>query len=508
MKRTLAKTMRSGLALLIVSCLLFGMCGTVLAAEEAVHENCGACAVKAAIKEAANKLNDLALEYGPEVFDGAYDFCSNAFVEVVDAAQELAKALKENGLPTDKLEKAAAKLKGVVDSTSREDVKKALDEVQAAVDELEEDVKGNEELMALYKDLKVKLANAITLFWQAYEDATSADYITSGDSLYVAIGDGTAYGSASYVAKVADELNVEFENLAEDGLAIADSLAVVDENAAVIAEADLVTVGFGNNTFVEKALESLVFGDDLNWEQYVGETGAAAVREALAELQAAFDKVDLEISVGGIAATSEALTAAVAAYTYSCVSYGFELPHVIEHIRDVNDEAIIVIVSMYNPLNDISVVVNDHEMPLNVLIEALVETTGLYSLTYAMLNCDVIFVEAEGVETENTDAEMSLSELLTAYMKGHMNPSDDGHEYIKDCIIDALRGARWGDVNHDGYVNSIDAMLVLRYYVGDITAKQLDLRVADVSGDGYYNSVDAMLILRHYVGDIAKFPVE
>ena len=65
-----------------------------------------------------------------------------------------------------------------------------------------------------------------------------------------------------------------------------------------------------------------------------------------------------------------------------------------------------------------------------------------------------------------------------------------------------------GDVNGDTFVNSIDATMVLRYYVSLLTADKLNLDAADVNGDTLINSIDAMLILRRYVGIITKFPVE
>lgn len=53
-----------------------------------------------------------------------------------------------------------------------------------------------------------------------------------------------------------------------------------------------------------------------------------------------------------------------------------------------------------------------------------------------------------------------------------------------------------GDVNGDGVVDSIDALLVLRYVMGIIGANELDLSVADMNGDGVIDSVDALDILR------------
>jgi hypothetical protein len=67
----------------------------------------------------------------------------------------------------------------------------------------------------------------------------------------------------------------------------------------------------------------------------------------------------------------------------------------------------------------------------------------------------------------------------------------------------------WGDANHDGKVNALDATLVLQYSVGTLDADQDFCTVrTDVNGDGKINALDATLILQHSVGTITKFPAE
>jgi len=68
--------------------------------------------------------------------------------------------------------------------------------------------------------------------------------------------------------------------------------------------------------------------------------------------------------------------------------------------------------------------------------------------------------------------------------------------------------ALWGDVNSDGWVDSFDASLIMKYDVMLIGDNDLELSVADVSGDGWVDSYDASLILKYDVMLITKFPVE
>ncbi|MBN2533086.1 MAG: glycoside hydrolase family 9 protein [Spirochaetales bacterium] len=60
-----------------------------------------------------------------------------------------------------------------------------------------------------------------------------------------------------------------------------------------------------------------------------------------------------------------------------------------------------------------------------------------------------------------------------------------------------------GDVNDDGSVDIVDALLVAQYYVGLITS--IDEEIADVNCDGGVDIVDALLIAQYYVGLIDEF---
>jgi hypothetical protein len=88
-------------------------------------------------------------------------------------------------------------------------------------------------------------------------------------------------------------------------------------------------------------------------------------------------------------------------------------------------------------------------------------------------------------------------------------PTEAGYAYIEEQIWNALnvyKQGLLGDVDSNGVVNHIDAMLVLQYYTEVIGAADLDLGVADVDGNGVINHVDSMLILQYYTEVIEVFP--
>ena len=62
-----------------------------------------------------------------------------------------------------------------------------------------------------------------------------------------------------------------------------------------------------------------------------------------------------------------------------------------------------------------------------------------------------------------------------------------------------------GDINQDGVINYLDAMMALRHDAELITLTDVQLLAGDVNGDGSVNSLDAILILRYDAGLIASF---
>ncbi len=61
-------------------------------------------------------------------------------------------------------------------------------------------------------------------------------------------------------------------------------------------------------------------------------------------------------------------------------------------------------------------------------------------------------------------------------------------------------GASKGDVNSDGKINSLDALMVLQHVVGISTLSSAQFNAGDMDSNGMLNSFDALLILRKSVG--------
>lgn len=504
MKRMLAKSMRSVLALLLVGCLMFGMCGTVLAAEASTGR----------VEELIEELAAVIAEYVPKALQGSYDFAATQVDPVLDAAAALKAKLDTRAEAAAVLDKTMNNLKKVAASVDYNEVEATLVEVKAATEELYIYVKDDVELLPLYEKLMEEIEILLVYFQMAYKRATSADYKVTGKSAYVAIGDGSAAGE-SYVGKVAAELGVKnVTNLAEAGMMVEDAYAVIEKNAAAVEAADLITVGFNNNTFVEFSLDKVLAGEhDIgDWVPYVTEAGAEAIAKIVEELKQELNQMGLGVEpITGIDCAL-LLTLAIESYAYSCAAYAFNMPLLLNDISNMNDDAVVAIVGMFNPFKGVELNIAGVSLPMGYLVETLVEVTDIYNLTYAMLTNNGTFVNlGNGTTTINTKTEMSLFEMINAYTLKTMEPNAAGHTYIKDCIVDALRvtpRGLWGDANGDGKVLANDAMLILQYSVGFITENDLNLDVCDVSDDGKYLANDAMLVLQYSVKYITKFPVE
>ncbi len=85
----------------------------------------------------------------------------------------------------------------------------------------------------------------------------------------------------------------------------------------------------------------------------------------------------------------------------------------------------------------------------------------------------------------------------------------DEYENSDQVVFSVIsRPIMLGDVNSDGLIDIIDALLTAQYYVGLDPENFVSHEAADVNGDGEIDIVDALLIARYYIGLIDIFPAE
>ncbi len=99
----------------------------------------------------------------------------------------------------------------------------------------------------------------------------------------------------------------------------------------------------------------------------------------------------------------------------------------------------------------------------------------------------------------NADVAMN-SYTLYAYAVGANGRANAGS--IGVSVMEKIVLYEIGDVNADGYVDNLDAAMVLKYDAGLIDLKYEQLISADANGDGYADNLDAAMILKYDAGII------
>ena len=352
-------------------------------------------------------------------------------------------------------------------------------------------------LKATWKIQKALGVPAVELFNKMMYNATHGEVLAGINMNYVALGDGTndfaAILADLFAAKA--PANFNFVNAAKPGNTVA---GVAANLPAAIADADVITLGFGQTELIGKALVAATAGEKVDWAALLGEEAVPYVEEALAYINAEIDAMNLD-------AKTNALVKAIAeGYAYGAAEYAINLPILINNIRKVNTTAEIVIVGMYNPLENLAIEIPYiGKIDLSAYTEAfdyLIDGVYAYSVGLAVIVNDVTYVDAREVEVEKSVLSLTDLEALAEGDISALYPSANGDAYIAEQIANALTVKMLGDANGDGVVDSYDATLIARYDVGLIDANGLNLAVCDVNEDGVVDSYDATLVARYDVG--------
>ena len=290
----------------------------------------------------------------------------------------------------------------------------------------------------------------------AYLAATSGEYTTTEDSYYVALGDSSAEGY-SYVDVLAENLYLTedmYANLAVNGMRVEDLAYILTgvagddyyaENFAEYAEdyiaaieaADLITLGFNNIDFVSTQLGQLV-PYELDWTKYFDAAVVAQIENLLAELDC-----ELTCLLGEFKSTVYTL---ISSYVYNYFGSLYHYPTVVESIKAINPEAVVVSLSMYNAFQGLTVEVEGVIVPVGDIIDQIITVINQYHVLTGMKNEYTVSVSINGIETEydaivaENELESGLVELLTQFITNPdvFLPSEAGHQDVADRIYNVL----------------------------------------------------------------------
>lgn len=446
------------------------------------------------------------------------------------ADAKIAEINAELAAATEKLEAAAGEAAAMIEQivseaqTAVEETKAAAEAIYAEVTVAAEALLADAEALAndVLVQVQEKIEEIVAAWNDAYGAATSSEYTVDDESYYVALGDDSAV-SESYVDMLSKAISEEYDttlaykNLAKSGetvMTVGDTIAA---NAADIVKADLITLGFSNATFANEVIRTVLgkVTPDLDWSTYVTDDGVQYVEQALDQIRQLLIDNGISGTVQGYDMTQAVMTT-IESYAFSCVAYACGLPVLVNSIHEINPEALVIIVGQYNPFDNVTLNMDGAVVDLSEYIDYLVSAAAVHATAYCMLTGNAIYVDAPDAQVKNTDTEFDASDLISLAMTNSaaLYPSEEGHQYICDKILEALDiktaepESLLGDVNSDGVVNISDVRLTHQYVAEIVDATALNLAVGDVNGDGSVNISDVRLIHRYVAEYITKFPVE
>ncbi len=471
--------------------------------------------LKAAYDEAVAELEKQLAE-----LKAAYDKAVEELIAAADKAiAELTEALNKQLEELGKIGEALAdEVNGILNA-----IREELAAAQKAVEEI---LKGNLEAIKELKNALIEMGgeaivdaveSLIDAVKALIEEATTADLVIDDDFKYVAIGDGSAEAEG-YAEKLAAALNAEAAANGVDEIELVNYAKVGNTveaeraNLSDVTGADLITIGFSNVEFMAKAVNTALYGGEMDWTAVVGAENVHYVDELLAEVAAKIAEAGIE------GESADRVNSAIEAYAYAAMVYATELPGLVSDIHAVNSDALVIIVGMYNPMEGVIIDLGGNvTLDMGEYIDYLVKGVGVHGVAYSILSGKSIYVDAPSVDTINTKKVLSVWDLL-AIMNSEFSvlyPSTLGDDYIAAEIADALNityvktdSGLLGDADSNGIVNIRDAMLVAQYANKQIGADKLNLNVCDVDGEGAVNIRDAMQIAQYANDQIAQFPIQ
>lgn len=426
-----------------------------------------------------------------------------SIINTIEDAKEIAEAVVEA------LKTLAEELEELYENAS-EETKAAIDAALEAVEAALEEAKSLLEALinGSFDEVKACIKGMIDKIMDIYTGSMSAEYELSEDNYYVALGDTVAseeFFENPYPYLVADEetgLGIDHVNLAQAGLSVTGLLDMLkeEETVAEIEAADLITVGFSVKGIVEHALEI----EDADWTVYFGDA-AEEINKVVDEAKASLNESGLPSEV------VNALTAIVEAFPYALVEYVANYYSVATEIHAINEDALVILVGMYNPFEGVVLDLGGEEFALGEYFDILIDLSNVHLQACALLSENTIFVEAQEVETvaeasgEAIDGVQFIMNLLASDSE-LLHPSEAGHDYIKEQILGALTliepwNGLLGDVNLDGVVDTTDAQAIFMYFMGiEPNPAMIEVRNADINQDGYIDTSDAQEAFNIFMG--------
>lgn len=438
---------------------------------------------------AKNELDNFTSNVGPAYKGKGFDAELNTAEKEL---KEMRKAVKD-------VKSAIGVLVSAVNGTNIKAVETAQAEVaakmvvvDAAVPELDAAVNAaarkaakqnldNSALKAVASEMRSYVALAAATNGIMKGESREFAYAPTKDSYYVALGDSSTtsqFASNAYGRKLVKELNLDnkknYTNEGIAGLRINDLMYILDETyetdaygqaefsgkadrirdnlIAKIEKADLITVGFSNNTLLEIAIEQMIraFGGKetyaVDWSRYLKEDMAVQVEAMMADIETTMAETTAGMSGSGInmANIGPAARAAIESYLYNYMGFYMDYQKTLNKITEINPDAKVVLIGIPNAFDGTTIVMGEKELPLGEYMGMLTNLMNLQQRGFAMMTGKATYVEANDVQVTNSAYAgriqlMSFISQLIGKGISTLAPSPEGHTYIKDQIVSVMK---------------------------------------------------------------------
>ncbi len=295
-------------------------------------------------------------------------------------------------------------------------------------------------------------------------------YTCDKNSYYLALGDDSAYDEydrlgnlirGSYASKLADRLVSEYGfnkgksyknfaaqketpdellDLLENGLESSDKKTKqrAEDIISNLKKANLITISYTNLETTKFMLNPV---GKTEWEKILGEDLAGEVVKVKDMLITEMASAGIDSSVLG------EIMPIMERYAFAYAKRIITYVKLLEKMRSIAPEALVVIVGTYNDMENFTLSLGNKALPVGNYVQYLIDAANLETLGYAVLRENTAYIAAPDVETlhekQNGTTKFNLVTLLTSLGSivngGKLLPSDNGHKYIADTVVETVK---------------------------------------------------------------------
>ena len=307
-----------------------------------------------------------------------------------------------------------------------------------------------------------------------YAKSLPIAYKQSSTSKYLALGGVTAAGSAgindpdqAYGSKIEAAWNIDYDNRTDTALRPADTSMYISRQRSAIKKTnvDLITFQLDGSSLLLEAMDSLMNEVSADWSKYVNDASFVSyVKDFKAQIVKEYSPQYGEWNATKIAELLEYML-------YECVAYGVETINAVNTIRSYNANAVILVIGLYNPLRNLSIIADGKAIDIGNMVEEMFTACDVYLLSKTMNMDKVGFVDVSDTDTtgfgnvvlntSDSDALVNqLYQIIRATDKQYAN--QNGHNKIYNRIVNALaepcehtktttKGAKPATCKEEGY---------------------------------------------------------